>query len=372
MASISNTPRPGYVYDSATNEWIPIGVGAHQHTNAADTPAVMPYSTYAAAGKNKLLNADFNINQRAFSSVTTTPTYTFDRWIFEYSSASTNTASAQTFTASSAPVSGYESTNYIRLTSAANGSGYCALIQKIEDVRTFAGQTITVSFWVKAGSGTPKVGVGYTQTFGTGGSAIVYSGSTAQTITTSWARYSFTLSIPSIAGKTIGTGSSLSIYPLVSDTVIANQVGLQSGTFDIWGVQAEAGSVATAFQTATGNPASELAACMRYFQKIGAESNMAMAIGQAVSTSITNLYVKHVVTMRTAPSFSYTGTISTDYIVLNGTGGVSGTPTSITLGVAGTTQSRIDTSGGSGLTAGQVAGLQCSNTNASLLFSAEL
>ena len=111
---------------------------------------------------------------------------------------------------------------------------------------------------------------------------------------------------------------------------------------------------------------------MRYFQKIGAESNMAMAIGQAVSTSITNLYVKHVVTMRTAPSFSYTGTISTDYIVLNGTGGVSGTPTSITLGVAGTTQSRIDTSGGSGLTAGQVAGLQCSNTNASLLFSAEL
>jgi hypothetical protein len=50
LATISNTPRPGYVWDSADNVWYPIGVGAHQHTNAADTPAVIPYSLATTKG----------------------------------------------------------------------------------------------------------------------------------------------------------------------------------------------------------------------------------------------------------------------------------------------------------------------------------
>lgn len=37
MASINNTPRPAYVYDTATNEWIPIGVGAHSHNEIPKT-----------------------------------------------------------------------------------------------------------------------------------------------------------------------------------------------------------------------------------------------------------------------------------------------------------------------------------------------
>jgi hypothetical protein len=35
MATISNTPRPGYVWDTTDNVWYPIGVGAHTHTAAA-------------------------------------------------------------------------------------------------------------------------------------------------------------------------------------------------------------------------------------------------------------------------------------------------------------------------------------------------
>lgn len=31
MATISNTPRPGYVWDSTDNVWYPIGVGGHSH-----------------------------------------------------------------------------------------------------------------------------------------------------------------------------------------------------------------------------------------------------------------------------------------------------------------------------------------------------
>ncbi len=35
MASIGETSRPGFVYDSATDTWIPVGIGPHSHTPAA-------------------------------------------------------------------------------------------------------------------------------------------------------------------------------------------------------------------------------------------------------------------------------------------------------------------------------------------------
>jgi len=50
----------------------------------------------------------------------------------------------------------------------------------------------------------------------------------------------------------------------------SSSLGLQNVTIDFWGIQLEAGSTATPFQTATGNPASELAACKYYFEVCGA------------------------------------------------------------------------------------------------------
>ena len=37
MATISNTPRPGYVFDVTDNVWYPIGVGGHSHADIANT-----------------------------------------------------------------------------------------------------------------------------------------------------------------------------------------------------------------------------------------------------------------------------------------------------------------------------------------------
>jgi len=39
MATISNTPRPGYVWDVTDNVWYPIGVGGHSHSEIASTIA---------------------------------------------------------------------------------------------------------------------------------------------------------------------------------------------------------------------------------------------------------------------------------------------------------------------------------------------
>jgi len=160
-----------------------------------------------SAGKNKIINGDFAINQRAFTSTTTSSTYGFDRWFIGFVGG-TVTYSTETFTLGTAPVVGYEATNFARVVTAsqsANGD-FAYLQQRIESVRTFAGQTVTVSFWAKASTGTPNVGVVLEQQFGTGGSSPVVTSGGTIAITTSWARYSKTITVPSIAGKTVGTG----------------------------------------------------------------------------------------------------------------------------------------------------------------------
>jgi hypothetical protein len=227
---------------------------------------------YGQAGKNKLINGDFNINQRAFTSSTTDGAYGFDRWLMEALSGATY--SAQTFTAGAAPVAGYESKNFARIaTTGQSGAGvYTLLEQKIEDVRTFAGQTVTVSFWAKAASAGAKIGIELSQSFGSGGSAQVNTALGAVTLTTGWVRYSASVAVPSISGKTIGTADSLTLGLWTSAGTTfatrASSIGIQTATIDFWGVQVEYGSKMTPFQTASGgSPQAELAMCQRYFQK---------------------------------------------------------------------------------------------------------
>ena len=313
MATISNTPRPGYVWDSTDNVWYPIGVGAHQHTNAADTPAVMPYSTYAAAGKNKLINGDFAINQRGFTSTTTSAVYIFDRFVTR-ATGGTSTFSAETFTTGTAPVSGYEFKNFLQIitTGQTTSDTRTAFTQNIESVRTLAGQTATVSFWARATSGTPSVACYTSQYFGTGGSPSGPVDGVGQkvAITTSWARYSFTFNVPSISGKTIGTDNNDTLRFFIFTSggsdwdLYTNSLGIQSTTIQFAGIQVEAGSTATAFQTATGNLASELAACQRYYYRIDNEtSNGYFGLSGVASTgTLATIQVLPKSTMRIKPT----------------------------------------------------------------------
>lgn len=247
---------------------------------------------YLSTSRNVILNSDFSINQRAFTSTTTNGTYGFDRWKLFYSGGST-TYSAQAFTPGTAPVSGYEAQNYARLvTTGYTSSGWSILQQPIEDVRTFAGQTVTFSFWAKAGSGTPKIMPSVEQNFGSGGSpsSPVRTYGSAVTLSTSWARYSVTISVPSISGKTIGsTANTSSIFAEL--WVSGEDAGYQNATFDIWGIQVEEGSTATPFARATPTIASELTACQRYFESSysgdGGITSQQNSVGNPV-TSATN------------------------------------------------------------------------------------
>jgi hypothetical protein len=284
------------------------------YTQSAVNNAFQANTNNFAAGKNRIINGDFRFNQRGFTSNSTDNTYNFDRWVqANGGSTGTLTITPQTFTPGTAPVSGYEAINYVQCVTAAGASTntFALLNQYIEDTRTFAGQTVTLSFWAKATSGTPKIATEIGQNFGSGGSpsAAVYTAGGSVTLSTSWARYSTTISVPSVAGKTFGTTANTSYLAatlwLSSGSTFntrSSSIGLQNATFQIWGVQLEAGSTATAFQTATGTVQGELAACQRYYiRRTGTGGPLAFGMAPN-STTIAQTYFQHPVTMRTAPS----------------------------------------------------------------------
>jgi hypothetical protein len=315
-----------------------------------------------AAGKNKIINGDFGVWQRGTSySNPGNGTFTADRFVFIYDgSGSTRTLSRQTFTPGAAPVAGYEGSFFWRnaTTVAGTGGNYQVLAQLIEDVRTFAGQTITFSFWAKADA-SRSITANVIQNFGSGGSSEVFVGSFTSTVSTSWARYSGTMTMPSLSGKTIGTSSFIKV-----------EIGMPLNTamtIDTWGWQFEAGSVATPFQTATGTVQGELAACQRYYVRYTCESGAPYAVfatsGNTDSSTSAICYTSLPVQLRIYPvSIEYGGSL-----LVQGTG-AGAAVTSIAL------QDRTNTkvlsityTVASGLTGGQYAFVRANNSSTAYL-----
>jgi hypothetical protein len=176
----------------------------------------------------------------------------------------------------------------------AAAGAYNALLQRIESVRRLANKTVTVSFWARATSGTPKLGVGIGQLFGTGGTpsaSVVVNGQSTSALTTTMTRYSFTFSLPSISGKTLGTNNDdstqLAFYYSSGSTnnVAAGNIGVQSGIVQIWGVQLEVGSAATAFEKV--DLADDYNRCRRYYQVgYGVARWTASASGQWMESTV--------------------------------------------------------------------------------------
>jgi hypothetical protein len=295
-----------------------------------------------AAGKNKIINGDFSINQRKFTSTTTEFVYGVDRF-FMRATGGTNTYSVETFTLGDAPIAQFEGKNFVRLVSSGqSGTGDRTILRTyIESARTLANQTVTISFYARAASGTPNICPSIFISYGTGGSPsanIDWGLTTKKTISNSWVRYSFTGTMPSLSGKTFGTNNNdyIAVDIAVSAGSTLTQfdgIGLQSNTFDIWGWQLEAGSTATAFQTATGTIQGELAACQRYYVRfIGNGANdILSSLGWARQTTDAHILFNLPVEMRTAPSAIETSTIElTDLVaeIAAGTVTMSGATTS--------------------------------------------
>jgi hypothetical protein len=370
---------------SATFDNLTVGANDTVLTADSSTATGLKWATPSGgsntfyAGKNKIMNGDFSINQRAFTSTTTNEAYGFDRWKMG-SVNGTTTYSTQTFTPGTAPVSGYEGTNFARLvTTGQDVNSLGLLYQFIENARTFAGQTVTVSFWAKAGSGTPQIATNFLRNYGSGGSPTSqeYTNTGVKTtISTSWARYSVTIAVPSVAGKTFGTTantSSLALYLFVSDSLTpgSNSLGAQNNTFDIWGVQVEAGSTATDFQTASGSIAGELALCQRYFANVvpsTADYGTVISMFQAASSSTAKGGIRFPVPMRISASITLAA--ANNFTLANASYSPIG-GSSFTYALGNTIDCRIDMSVASGLVAGDATALSGNTANLLIQASAE-
>jgi hypothetical protein len=226
-------------------------------------------------GRNLVHNSLFQVQQRGQGPWTGSGLFTLDRWQMVLS---TSTQSVSVATLSDADRTGIgDEAAQFALQSVVGGTAgagdFAFVAHSLEGVRRTAAKTVTLSFWAKASAGTPKIGLNWAQYFGTGGSpSAQVNGAAAQSVTlsTSWARYTATFAIPSIVGKTLGT-SATDVFTIyfwftcgATNSAIAGNPGVQSATFQIWGVQLEIGIAATALEKP--DPRYDLANCQRFYQ----------------------------------------------------------------------------------------------------------
>lgn len=255
---------------------------------AAKQPLNSELTAISASGnamfKNRIINGAMAVNQRASSSYTSNG-YTLDRWTV-YNSGGTFALSQQSYAQGSQPSQGIK--NFVRIVRS-SPSGILYFTQKIEDVALYDNITATVSFYAKA-TGAVTLPTRLVQEFGSGGSTAVTVGSVNHSVTTTLTKFTATYSVPSLAGKTIGSSSYLELTFDIPAT---------TETLEISGVQLEKGSTATSFDYRPYG--TELALCQRYYETSdGVQGFSAGSAGFTSNTYYNTAYYK--VTKRTAPT----------------------------------------------------------------------
>lgn len=263
--------------------------------------------------RNEIINGDFSIWQRA-TSQTTSGFGSVDRWSNAHFGSS-KTTSRQSFAVGQTDVPG-DVSFFCRtvVTSVANAGHFVNMRQPIEGVRSLAGRSVRVSFYAKADLARP-IAIEFEQNFGTGGSpSTPVNGIGAQkfNLTTSWQKFSATVSIPSISGKTLGTDGNdhLSIFfwfdaGATYDARTA-ALGQQSGTFDIALVQVEEGGADTSFEYRP--PQVELALCQRFYEETGVGDGTVGVFGYNLGSNSIYAMVPYKVTKRGTTTVTVVGT----------------------------------------------------------------
>jgi hypothetical protein len=347
MPSIGDTTRPEYIYDQATDTWIPVGIGPHAHTPAAigaiassvvttkgdiiaatgsgvvvrqgvgvDGSYLMADSSQAdgliyagpsnIAGKNYLINGNYDIWQRG-TSFANPASYFADRWTTGGPSAGVNNMTISRETTGVPAGSQY----LLRLTSTGSSS-YSSVNQFMEtaNVVPLQGKTVTYSFKVRRNA-----------TYSNSGVLVIVNASSAidagsgGTYSTNLAYVNIPLaSIPTTAATSTATYYNASVTFNVPNDGTANSLYIQlayngavaSGSIlEYSQMQIEIGSVATSFARNASTIQGELAACQRYYWRTtanGSNAFLPVSIGISTSATIAFLYVKLPISMRIYPS----------------------------------------------------------------------
>lgn len=250
------------------------------------------------AGKNKIINGGFDVFQRSTFASQTASNYSLDRW---YASVGgTVTITQQT---TGVPVGAQYCMRVAYNASSSFANTRHALSSDL--VAPLRGQTVTLSAKVRRNA-----------SFAANLSMNLYKNATADTQSGgSWTSISST----SIANASMPTGTTSADWYTVTATVAIPNDGTANGLrvefgesaagssgqyYEVANVQLEVGSVATPFSRAGGTLQGELAACQRYFVRLGSAGNYSGISneGGALSLTIAQATIRLPVTMRTAPT----------------------------------------------------------------------
>jgi len=273
--------------------------------NTLSTPA---QASYDGIGRNKLHNPKFTVQQRG-TGPWTTNSYTADQWLLGVTGDS-DSVSIPTLSDTDRAAIGDEDAAYALLnifTGASSAGDYSTVAQRIEGVRRLSGKTCTLSFWARASSGTPKIGLMCIQNFGTGGSpsaSVNTQIGVTPALSSTWTYYHFTFNVPSASGKTFGSTAGTdftSINFFLSDysNTYGTGIGVQSGDVYLWGAQLEIGSIATPLEKR--EPQTELALCQRYYTVFSS----ILICGYDTSSNVIYNDTTLPVTMRASPTVTY-------------------------------------------------------------------
>jgi hypothetical protein len=274
-----NEPNTGHIRASAGVEQDIILGNLVSQRQAEGTQFLLPAFgagvRYLSQQPELPINGNFDIWQRGSSFATVG--YGADRWRNDFVGGA-SVMSSQSFSAGDT-LGTVNPKLFCRMAvsgqSAVSDRAY--LEHRIEDVRTLAGQTITLFFWARRSVGTGNIAVEMVQSFGTGGSpsAAVQVAPVAVSITASWAVYRAVFALPSIVGKTLGSNGddylSINVWLSAGSNFNArtNNLGIQTITADFWGFHIREGDLPISVSDNYRPPSfgDTLRRCQRYFYR---------------------------------------------------------------------------------------------------------
>lgn len=210
--------------------------------------------------KNLVINGNFDFWQRGTVNLGPyTGAYIADRFRCDWNGNAGVNISRQNFALGQVEVPN-EPRYFMRWQQITAGVGASVhkISQAIESVRTLAGKTGTLTFWAKADTAR-QLNVTVAQFFGAAGSVDTVTPVGSFQLKTSWTRYSATIQVPSLAGKTLG--SSGNDFLRLSFDLPLNVLQV----IDLAQIQLEEGRVSTPFELRS--PGDEFMMCQRYYEK---------------------------------------------------------------------------------------------------------
>ena len=286
-----------------------LGVGSNGDTIIADssTSTGLRYNPQNVLA-NPVIGGGMDYWQRGISfNSGASPIYTADRWCFNRNGGDSGATVSRQNTSDSTNLPFIQYCARVQRDSGTTSTTGINFWQSLETVNSipFAGKTVTFSFYARAGANYSSASNVLTASFYTGtgtdqninvtGYTGVVNNSNNATLTTSWQRFAYQISI---ASNVTDIGFIFGYAP--SGTAGAND------WYELTGVQIDVGtytaSTAPAFRRSGGSIQGELGACQRYYQRFTSASLYLLGLGIAQNTTTFYGIIDLPTTMRVTPT----------------------------------------------------------------------